>query len=194
MTVLSDKQQRQIVDVSPSFISPFVSTTVSKNAEGRRILSYGASSYGYDVRLARELKVFYAGGGVADPLDFKPEGILRDVDLSDHPDYYLMQPHEYVLGTTIETFDIPEDVMTLCIGKSTYARCGIFVNVTPIEPGFVGQVTLEIYNSLPVPAKLYLEQGICQFVFLRGSERPDVTYRDRTGKYQHQVGVTTARK
>lgn len=192
MTVLTDDQQRQVVDVNPEFIQPFFNTTVSSE-NGKRILSYGASSFGYDARLAREIQVFYAGGGIADPLNFSPEGLLREVDLKDHPEYYLMQPKEYVLGTTMETFSIPDDVMTLCIGKSTYARCGIFINVTPIEPGFKGQVTLEIYNSLPVPAKLYLEQGICQFVFLKGSERPKVTYGDRKGKYQNQVGVTHSR-
>lgn len=192
MTILTDDQQRRIVDIDPKFIDPFVSSTISSK-DGKRILSYGASSFGYDARLAREIHVFYAGGGVADPLNFTPEGVLREVDLEDHPDYYLMQPKEYVLGTTMETFSIPEDVMTLCIGKSTYARCGIFINVTPIEPGFKGQVTLEIYNSLPVPAKLYLEQGICQFVFLKGSERPKVTYSDRHGKYQNQSGITHSR-
>lgn len=190
MSFLNDKQINELCRTQ-DMIVPHIEHVVSE-VDGKRKLSYGVSSFGYDARLAREIKAFHpAFNGIADPLDFHVESNLIDVPL-DGQDYYILPPKGYILSTTVEKFNIPEDVMVICIGKSTYARCGIFINVTPIEPGFRGEVTLEIYNASSNPVKLYLEQGICQFMFARG-ERPEVTYSDRKGKYQDQAGVTTPR-
>lgn len=167
--------------------------TVNDEGERRtideRIISYGLSSYGYDVTLADEYKMFTnINGGVIDPLDFDEKC------LHDHKGKYcIIPPNSYILGRTNEYFCIPKDIMVLCVGKSTYARVGAIVNVTPIEAGFEGNVVIEISNSTSLPLKVYTNQGICQFMFFRGQVPCNVSYADRGGKYQGQVGITTAK-
>lgn len=158
--------------------------------EKERIISYGVSAFGYDCRLAPEYKIFTNAtndGGVIDPLAFKEDAYLTKTG-----DYCVIPPNSYILGHTVEYFTMPQDVMSICLGKSTYARCGIAVNVTPIEPGWEGHVTLEISNQTPLPIKVYANMGICQFLFFRGF-RPKETYSDKGGKYMGQRGITPAR-
>lgn len=155
-----------------------------------KIISYGVSSYGYDCRLAPEYKVFTNAandGGVIDPLNFR-----EDAYIPKSGPWCVIPPNSYILGNTIETFYMPQDVVSICLGKSTYARSGIAVNVTPIEPGFEGQVTLEISNQTPLPIKVYANMGICQFLFFKGL-RPRVSYSDKGGKYMGQKGITPPR-
>lgn len=169
-------------------ISPFVDECVRTDGE-KKIVSYGLSSFGYDVRLANKFKVFTnINNGVIDPMDM---GDLNYVDIEG--DYVIIPPNSYILGHTIETFCIPQDVMVVCVGKSTYARAGALVNVTPIEPGFEGQVVIEISNATPLPLKVHANMGIAQFMFYMGDRPCGVSYRDRGGKYQGQTGVTVAR-
>lgn len=155
----------------------------------RKVISYGTSSYGYDARLAETFKVFsdtYCA--VMDPKDPDPRAFVDRTE----KERLIIPPRGYVLGHTIETFDIPDDVVVVCLGKSTYARTGLIVNVTPLEPGWRGQVTLEFFNALPIPTIVYPGEGICQFIFLRGApcERP---YGVRSGKYNDQRGVVLSR-
>lgn len=167
------------------------SASVVREREGQRTLSYGVSSYGFDVRLGNEFR-YYGGmpddGSAIDPLNFKEDQLTTKIS----SDPVFIAPHSYLLAHTLEIFDMPSDVVALCLGKSTYARCGLIVNVTPIEPGFVGQVTLELLNTADRPIKLYPGQGICQFIFFKGLT-PSITYADRKGKYQNQMGVTPPR-
>jgi dCTP deaminase len=164
-------------------------------ASGERrpgVISYGVSSYGYDARLADDLLVFPEtdDGRVIDPKDFD-RGIARRLDPDE--DGYFIPPQGFVLGHTVETFRIPRDVMVICLGKSTYARCGLIVNVTPLEPGWEGQVTLELHNTTNLPIRLYPGEGVCQFIFLQGDVAPSVSYADRAGKYMGQSGVVLPR-
>jgi len=152
------------------------------------VISYGLSSYGYDIRLAGEFKVPVAGGGLLDPKAVG-EGEFADV----RADTLDLAPHSFVLGRTVEYFRIPPDVLTLCTGKSSYARCGVLVNVTPFEPGWEGYATLCIANVGARPVRLYAGEGIAQVVFFQSDEPCDVTYADRQGKYQAQQGITPAR-
>jgi dCTP deaminase len=154
-----------------------------------KIVSYGLSSAGYDVRLGRKFKIFTnIRSALIDPLN------MSDDCYVDHEgDDVIIPPHSYILGHTPEVFDIPRDVMVVCVGKSTYARAGCAVNVTPIEPGFKGQVVIEIANQTPLPMKVYADMGIAQFLFYRMSEPCETSYGDRKGKYQGQAGITTAR-
>ena len=150
------------------------------------VVSYGLSSYGYDIRVADEFKVFTnINNTVIDPKNFDPSAF---VDIK--ADICIVPPNSFALARTIEYFRIPRDVLTVCLGKSTYARCGIIVNVTPFEPEWEGTVTLEISNTTPLPAKIYANEGIAQVLFFRGEEEPLVSYKDKAGKYQGQVGVT----
>lgn len=179
-----DKTQPQ----EKPMIAPFVGECVRHDGE-QKIVSYGLSSFGYDVRLANKFKVFTnINNGVIDPMD------MGDLSYVDHEgDYVIIPPNSYVLGHTIETFCIPEDVMVVCVGKSTYARAGALVNVTPIEPGFEGQVVIEISNATPLPLKVHANMGIAQFMFFMGDRPCNISYRDRDGKYQGQSGVTLAK-
>lgn len=156
------------------------------------VISYGVSSFGYDARLATQFKVAtpVVLGSVSPIIDPKNFDSRHFVDYEG--DSVILPPHSFLLGHTVEYFRIPEDVMVLCLGKSTYARCGLIVNVTPLEPGWEGQVTIEISNTTPLPARIYAMEGIAQFIFFQGN-RPAITYADRKGKYQGQTGVTTAR-
>ena len=150
------------------------------------VISYGVSSYGYDIRVADEFKVFTnVYNTVVDPKDFDPKSF---VDI--RADVCIIPPNSFALAKTIEYFRIPRDVLTICVGKSTYARCGLIVNVTPFEPEWEGYVTLEISNTTPLPAKIYANEGIAQVLFFQSDEICAVSYKDKKGKYQAQRGVT----
>lgn len=187
--ILNDRQIAELA--SAGMIEPF-SDHLVREEDGRRIISYGLSSFGYDLRISGEFYVFsnVCGSAIVDPKDFPQEAMVRKV-VEPHA-AIIVPPNTYVLGMSVEYVRVPEDVMTLCIGKSTYARCGIIVNVTPLEAGWEGQVTIEISNSTPLPAKVYAYEGILQVLFFRG-ERPSVTYADRKGKYQGTKGVVFSR-
>lgn len=166
-------------------IEPFEASQVRGNSSGR-IISYGTSSYGYDVRCADEFKIFTnINSAVVDPKAFDETSF---VDVKS--DVCVIPPNSFVLARTVEYFRIPRTVLTICVGKSTYARCGIIVNVTPLEPEWEGHVTLEFSNTTPLPAKIYAHEGVAQMLFLESDEPCEISYRDRDGKYQGQTGVT----
>lgn len=153
------------------------------------IVSYGTSSYGYDVRCAREFKVFTnIHSTIVDPKSFDPNSFV-DIEA----DHCIIPPNSFALARTMEYIRVPDDVLVVCLGKSTYARCGIIVNVTPLEPGWEGHVTLEFSNTTPLPAKIYAGEGVAQFLFFKGSEPCETTYAARSGKYMKQTGVTLPR-
>jgi len=157
-----------------------------RSVNGDRVISYGVSSYGYDIRCAPEFKVFTnINSAVVDPKNFDPESF---VDIN--RDVCIIPPNSFALARTLEYFRIPRNVLTICLGKSTYARCGIIVNVTPLEPEWEGHVTLEFSNTTPLPAKIYANEGVAQVIFLESDDVCEVSYRDRGGKYQNQTGVT----
>ncbi len=165
-------------------IEPFVDGQV--RGEG---ISYGLSSYGYDARVADEFKIFTnIDNALVDPKAFSDTSFVNRTT-----DVCVIPPNSFALSRTVEYFRIPSDVLVICLGKSTYARCGLIVNVTPLEPGWEGHVTLEISNTTPLPAKVYANEGICQFLFLKGDSPCEVTYADRKGKYMGQTGVTLPR-
>jgi dCTP deaminase len=171
-------------------ITPFESMQVVKVSD-KKVISYGPSSYGYDIRCSNEFKVFRRQGSLEEPVDpknFDPSVCEEHVGSS-----CVIPPNSFVLGVSLEKFRIPSNVLTICLGKSTYARCGVIVNVTPFEPGWEGYATLEFSNSLPLPVRIYANEGVAQVLFLEGDDRCDSTYADRFGKYQGQVGVTYAR-
>ena len=169
-------------------IEPFQDGLVRQNERGS-VISYGLSSYGYDLRVADEFKVFTnVYNAVVDPKNFDPRSF---VDIQ--AESCLVPPNSFALARSIEYFRIPRDVVTLCVGKSTYARCGIIVNVTPFEPEWEGHVTLEISNTTPLPAKIYANEGLAQVLFLEASEVCEVSYADRGGKYMKQRGITVPR-
>jgi dCTP deaminase len=165
-------------------IEPFVDDQVRAG-----VISYGVSSYGYDVRVGNEFKVFTnVFNTVVDPKQFDPRSFVDMV-----ADQCIIPPNSFALASTIEYFRIPRDVLTVCLGKSTYARCGIIVNVTPFEPEWEGHVTIEISNTTPLPAKIYANEGIAQVVFFQSDEVCARSYKDKAGKYQAQRGVTLPR-
>ena len=185
MTIKSDRWIKRMVQ-QHSMIDPFAPSQMRRNDDGGRAISWGLSSYGYDVRCSSEFKVFTnIRSAVLDPKDFDPDSFV-DID----GDSCLIPPNGFVLARTVEYFRIPDNVLTLCVGKSTYARCGIIVNVTPLEPGWEGNVTLEFSNTTNLPAKIYAGEGAAQMLFFESDEACEVTYRDRNGKYQGQRGVT----
>jgi dCTP deaminase len=166
-------------------IEPFEPGQV-KEVDGRKVVSYGTSSYGYDVRCADEFKLFTnVYSAIVDPKKFDDKSF---VDMK--ADYVIIPPNSFALARTVEYFRIPRNVMTICLGKSTYARCGIIVNVTPFEPEWEGYVTLEFSNTTPMPAKIYANEGVAQVLFFEADEVCEVSYKDRGGKYQGQQGVT----
>ena len=180
MTVLSDKWIKKMARTY-NMISPFE----DKQVRGTKI-SYGLSSFGYDARVSNEFKIFTnINSEIIDPKNFKQNNFI-----SKNGEECTIPPNSFVLSSTVEYFKIPNDVMVICLGKSTYARCGIIVNVTPLEPSWEGYVTLEFSNTTPLPAKIYANEGAAQFIFLKGNEKPDITYADRNGKYMKQSGVT----
>lgn len=169
--------------------------SIKPKAEGihrPKVISYGTTSYGYDVRIGYKFKVFTpVFNTVIDPKNFDSKCFV-DVEISTESpyDYLLIPPNSFALGETVETFEIPRDVLAICLGKSTYARCGIIVNVTPLEPEWKGKITIEISNTAPLPAKIYAGEGIAQILFLRANECCHVSYADKRGKYQDQTGLT----
>ena len=180
MAILSDISIRELAR-STGMIEPFV--------EGQKrdgVISYGLSSYGYDARVADEFKIFTnVDSAVVDPKNFSSNSFVdRKTDVC------VIPPNSFALARTVEYFRIPRDILVICLGKSTYARCGIIVNVTPLEPEWEGHVTLEFSNTTPLPAKIYANEGACQFLFLKGDKPCEVSYGDRAGKYMGQTGVT----
>ncbi len=166
-------------------IEPFVDKQVRKGA-----ISYGVSSYGYDLRVSDTFKVFTdVYGAVVDPKNFDPKSFV-DVKT----DVCMVPPHSFALARSVEYFRIPRNVLTVCLGKSTYARCGIIVNVTPFEPEWEGHVTLEISNTTPLPCRIYANEGLAQVLFFESDEPCQTSYKDRKGKYQGQRGITLPRK
>lgn len=184
MSIRSDRWIRQMAQ-NEGMIEPFEAGQV-REVNGSRIVSYGTSSYGYDVRCSREFKIFTnINSAVVDPKAFD-EGSFVDV----HQDVCIIPPNSFALARTVEYFRIPRTVLTICLGKSTYARCGIIVNVTPLEPEWEGHVTLEFSNTTTLPAKIYANEGVAQMLFFEADEACETSYADRAGKYQGQTGVT----
>ncbi len=184
MSIKSDKWIRRMAG-EHGMIAPFESGQVRENGHGR-IVSYGTSSYGYDVRCADEFKIFTnINSAVVDPKNFDSNSF---VDLKS--DICIIPPNSFALARTVEYFRIPRNVLTICLGKSTYARCGIIVNVTPLEPEWEGHVTLEFSNTTTLPAKIYANEGVAQMLFFESDEVCETSYKDRGGKYQGQRGVT----
>lgn len=184
MSIKSDQWIEQMADQC-QMIHPFVREQVKSN-QGQSAISYGLSSYGYDVRCAREFKVFTnIHSSMVDPKNFD-NGCFVSIE----SDVCIIPPNSFVLARTVEYFRIPRDVLTICLGKSTYARCGIIVNVTPLEPEWHGHVTLEFSNTTNLPAKIYANEGVAQMLFLQSDQVCRVSYKDRKGKYQGQTGVT----
>ena len=180
MSVLSDKWIRKMSN-EEEMISPFEEKQVRGNC-----ISYGLSSFGYDARVSNEFKIFTnVNSEIVDPKNFKPTNFVTK-----NASECIIPPNSFVLARTVEKFKIPNDILVHCLGKSTYARCGIIVNVTPLDPGWEGYVTFEFSNTTPLPAKIYANEGVAQFVFIKGNEDPAVSYADRNGKYQGQKGVT----
>src|SRR2546425_1135099 len=185
MSILADKEIRRLA-TEKRMIEPFVERQVRQVDNGQRAISYGLSSYGYDLRVADEFKVFSnVFNTVVDPKNFDAKSF---VDLQ--TEICSVPPNSFALARSIEYFRIPRDILTICIGKSTYARCGIIVNVTPFEPEWEGHVTLEISNTTPLPAKIYANEGLAQVLFLRAEQVCQTSYADRSGKYQKQRGIT----
>ena len=184
MSIKSDQWIRRMA-ASTRMIEPFAPGQV-RSVEGRKIISYGTSSYGYDVRCAGEFKVFTnINSTIVDPKQFDAKSF---VDVS--AEVCIIPPNSFALARTVEYFRIPRSVLTVCLGKSTYARCGIIVNVTPLEPEWEGHVTLEFSNTTPLPAKIYANEGVAQMLFFEADEVCETSYRDRGGKYMGQQGVT----
>ena len=182
--IKSDKWIRRMA-AEHRMIEPFESGQV-REAAGQRIVSYGTSSYGYDIRCSNEFKIFTnINSTIVDPKAFDAKSF---VDFTG--DVCIIPPNSFALAKTVEYFRIPRDVLTVCVGKSTYARCGIIVNVTPFEPEWEGHVTIEISNTTPLPAKIYANEGIAQVLFFQSDEPCEVSYKDKAGKYQAQRGVT----
>jgi dCTP deaminase len=165
-------------------IEPFVESSVRQG-----VISYGVSSYGYDIRVSSEFKIFTnVNSAIVDPKHFASESFIDYTG-----DVCIIPPNSFVLSRTVEYFRIPRDVLTVCVGKSTYARCGLIVNVTPLEPEWEGFLTLEISNTTPLPAKVYANEGIAQLLFLGGDGLCETSYKDKKGKYQSQVGIVLPR-
>ena len=184
MALQSDRWIRQMAKTH-GMIEPFVEGQVRQH-DGEKIISYGLSSYGYDLRVADEFKVFTnINNSIIDPKNFN-ENAFVDIQ----GDYCIIPPNSFALARSVEYFRIPRNVLTLCIGKSTYARCGIIVNVTPFEPEWEGFVTLEISNTTPLPAKIYANEGLAQVLFYEAAEACEVSYADRKGKYMGQINIT----
>jgi len=180
MGILPDVWIREMA-TKHGMIEPFV-----ENQRREGVISYGLSSYGYDARVAPEFKIFTnVDSAVVDPKQFSSQSFVDRTG-----DTCVIPPNSFALGRTVEYFRVPRDVLVICLGKSTYARCGIIVNVTPLEPEWEGHVTLEFSNTTPLPARIYANEGVCQFLFLKGEGPCEVSYADRGGKYMRQTGVT----
>ena len=179
MSIKSDRWIRKMA-LEHDMINPFTDEQMRKG-----VISYGVSSYGYDLRVADEFKIFTnVNSAVVDPKNFDERSFITV-----RAESVLIPPNSFALARSVEYFKIPRDVLTVCVGKSTYARCGIIVNVTPFEPEWEGFVTLEISNTTPLPAKVYANEGLCQILFFQGDEVCEVSYKDKKGKYQAQTGI-----
>jgi len=180
MAIKADRWIKEMA-LEHGMIDPFVENQVRES-----VISYGLSSYGYDVRIGDEFKIFTnLNSTIVDPKHFDPKSF---VDFKG--EVCIIPPNSFALGRTVEYFKIPRKIMTICVGKSTYARCGIITNVTPLEPGWEGHVTLEISNTTPLPARIYAGEGIAQILFFESDEECMTSYADKRGKYQQQVGIT----
>lgn len=176
MGILSDRQIRELIKIEP----------FAENSSRPGVISYGVSSYGYDVRVGRTFKVFTnVHCTVVDAKHFDPSSFVTI-----EGDHCIIPPNSFALAETVEYIEVPRDILCVCLGKSTYARCGIIVNVTPLEPEWRGKVTIEISNTTPLPAKIYANEGIAQILFLRAEEVCETSYADKRGKYQDQKGLT----
>ena len=185
MAVLCDTQIRELVGIEP----------FESNGKRPGRVSYGLSSYGYDVRVGTLFKVFInvspdGGQAIVDPKHFSDDMFITIDTAETGRDHIVIPPNSFALGETIETIKVPRDVLAICVGKSTYARCGIIVNVTPLEPEWRGKVTMEISNTTPLPAKIYSNEGIAQVIFIKADRVCAVSYADKGGKYQDQAGLT----
>jgi dCTP deaminase len=179
MAIKSDKWIRKMA-LDHDMINPFSEKQVRAG-----VVSYGLSSYGYDLRVADEFKIFTnVNSAIVDPKKFDERSFVEVTS-----DCCLVPPNSFALARSVEYFKIPRDVLTICVGKSTYARCGIIVNVTPFEPEWEGFVTLEISNTTPLPARVYANEGLCQILFFQSDEQCETSYKDRQGKYQAQTGI-----
>ncbi|MEC7860906.1 MAG: dCTP deaminase [Pseudomonadota bacterium] len=184
MSIKSDRWIKRMAE-NNHMIEPFEANQIKKN-NGERIVSYGTSSYGYDVRCSNEFKVFTnLESVIVDPKRFDESSFIGKTS-----DVCIIPPNSFALARTVEFFRIPRNVLTICLGKSTYARCGIIVNVTPLEPEWEGHVTLEFSNTTPLPAKIYANEGVAQMLFFESDEECEISYKERDGKYQGQTGVT----
>ncbi|MGC2209137.1 MAG: dCTP deaminase [Candidatus Korobacteraceae bacterium] len=179
MAIKSDRWIREMAQTQ-QMIDPFCEKQMREG-----VISYGLSSYGYDLRVADEFKIFTnVNSAIVDPKKFDERSFV-----SIRADSIMVPPNSFALARSVEYFKIPRDVLTICVGKSTYARCGIIVNVTPFEPEWEGFVTLEISNTTPLPAKIYANEGLCQILFFQGDEPCQISYKDKHGKYQNQTGI-----
>ncbi|MBL9141398.1 MAG: dCTP deaminase [Phycisphaerae bacterium] len=187
MSILCDTQIREQVRIEP----------FAENAKRPGAVSFGVSSYGYDVRVGTRFKIFTnatsGGTAIVDPKAFSTDLFITIDTDETGKDHIVIPPNSFALAETVETISVPRDVLAICVGKSTYARCGIIVNVTPLEPEWRGKVTIEISNTTPLPAKIYANEGIAQMIFLKASSVCAVSYADKRGKYQDQVGLTLPR-
>jgi dCTP deaminase len=183
MSVMPDHWIRRMA-MEHKMIEPFEDRQVREG-----VISYGVSSYGYDLRVADEFNTFTnVNSSLVDPKHFDKRSFVEF-----RGDVCIVPPNSFALGRSMEYFRIPRNVLTICVGKSTYARCGIIVNVTPFEPEWEGYVTLEISNTTPLPAKIYAKEGLCQVIFLKADEECEISYKDKKGKYQSQQGIVLPR-
>jgi dCTP deaminase len=181
MPVLCDTQIRQLIGIEP----------FEENTKRPGRVSYGVSSYGYDIRVGSVFKIFTnVNSAIIDPKHFAEDSFVTIDTARTGKDYVLVPPNSFALCETVEYFEIPRDILAICVGKSTYARCGIIVNVTPLEPEWKGKITIEISNTTPLPAKIYANEGIAQLIFLKGEQVCAMSYADKKGKYQDQQGLT----
>ena len=191
MSIKSDRWIRRMA-LEHGMIEPFVDAQVRQlDGHGRKVISYGVSSYGYDMRVAPEFKIFTnALSAIVDPKEFDAKSFVEF-----EGEVCIVPPNSFALARSVEYFRIPRNALTICVGKSTYARCGIITNVTPFEPEWEGHVTLEISNTTPLPAKIYANEGICQVLFFEADSDDvcETSYKDKAGKYQAQRGVTLPR-
>jgi len=188
MSVREDNWIRKMA-LEKNMIEPYVDQLVRTNDNGEKIVSFGQSSYGYDIRLSDEFKVFTnVYNSLVDPKQFTEDSFV-DIQAEE----CIIPPNSFALARSVEYFRIPRNILTICLGKSTYARCGIIVNVTPFEPEWEGHVTIEISNTTPLPAKVYANEGIAQVIFFEAKEICETSYAERNGKYQKQTGITIPR-
>lgn len=186
---MSVKSDKWFCEQNTDVISPFFDKQIKTDDKGHKVISYGVSSYGYDIRCSDEFFIFTnVNNTIVDPLNFSDKSFVKF-----QGDYCIIPPNSFALTRSVERIQVPRDTIVVCIGKSTYARCGIVCNVTPLEPMWEGHITLELSNTTPLPAKIYANQGIAQLLFFEGDQSCITSYADRQGKYQGQIGITLPR-